>query len=126
MSWWSAAVIGGAGLSAIHQSQPGISPPGASSSYSDMAVSYQQWVPAAEPTQAYYSSADMGAGYSAAYNLPVPSEYGAQQRPVFGETISQTYVRRAVLADLFCVLPSRFWLTDDVSLCRSVREQIPV
>lgn len=104
MSWWKAAVIGGAGSSTVHQSQPDISPPGASSSYSDMAVSYEQWVPAAEPTQAYYPSVDMGPGYGGAYNLPITSEYGAQQRPVFGETISQTYVRRVLHADSFCAL----------------------
>lgn len=61
-----------------------------------MAVSYEQWVPAAESTQAYYPSVDLGPGYGAAYNLPITSEYGAQQRSVFGDTINQTYVRRVV------------------------------
>lgn len=97
-----------------------------------MAVSYEQWVPAAEATQAYYPGVDVGPAYGAAYNLPVPSEYGGQQGPVFGDAISQTYVRRVCV----CV-PRRlgfascrdFWLTDDhpcVSLRRSAREQIPV
>lgn len=62
-----------------------------------MAVSYEQWVPAAEATQAYYPGVDVGPAYGAAYNLPVPSEYGGQQGPVFGDAISQTYVRRVVL-----------------------------
>ncbi|XP_056237112.1 NF-kappa-B inhibitor delta isoform X3 [Seriola aureovittata] len=63
---------------------------GASSSYSDMAVSYEQWTPAPEPTLSYYTG-HPGSSY-AAYSLPVPSEYGTQQQvPVFGDALSQTY-----------------------------------
>lgn len=75
-----------------------------------MAVSYEQWVPAAESTQAYYPSADPGPGYGAAYNLPFTSEYGAQHRSDFGDVISQTYVRRVVHAHLPCA----YGLTDNV------------
>lgn len=64
-----------------------------------MAVNYEQWVPAAEPPQAYFPSVDMGPGYVATYNLPLTSEYGAQQGSVFGDTTSQTYVRRVLHAD---------------------------
>ena len=125
--WENAVVIGGADSSAIHQSRPGISPPGTSSSYSDMAVSYDQWVPAAELTQSYYPSVNIGPGYDAAYNLPISSEYGAQQRSLFGETSTQTYVR-VLRADWLCVLLCTFGsqVRSRVSLCRSAREQIPV
>ncbi|XP_070768747.1 NF-kappa-B inhibitor delta [Enoplosus armatus] len=64
---------------------------GASSSYSDMAVSYEQWPPAPETTLSYYPS-HPGSSYAAAYSLPMTSEYSTQQQvPVmFGDT-SQTY-----------------------------------
>lgn len=66
---------------------------GASSSYSDMAVSYEQWTPAPESTLSYYPS-QPGSSYPAAYSLPMTSEYGTQQQvPGFGDTMSQTYVR---------------------------------
>lgn len=89
-----------------------------------MAVSHEQWGPAAELTQAYYPGVDMGPVYGPAYSLPATSEYGAQQRSVFGEPISQTYVRPRPL--VLC-LTVRLWRTDDLppSLCRSAREQIP-
>ncbi|XP_011604092.2 NF-kappa-B inhibitor delta [Takifugu rubripes] len=79
------------GSSAIHHPQPSISPAGASSSYSDMAVSYEQWAPAAESLQAYYPSINIEPGYGAAYDLPVTPEYSAQQLSVFGDAISHTY-----------------------------------
>lgn len=66
-----------------------------------MAVSYEQWPPAAESIQAYYTSIDMGPSYGAAYNVPATSEYGAQQLSVFGDAISQTYVRRVPPRQLF-------------------------
>lgn len=95
-----------------------------------MAVSLEQWAPAAESIQAYYPSVDMGPGYGAAYDLPVTSEYSAQQLSVFGDTIGQTYVRRilhsfAALSASYscaCSLPA----TSRAALCRSAREQIPV
>ncbi|XP_071325866.1 NF-kappa-B inhibitor delta isoform X2 [Trachinotus anak] len=63
---------------------------GASSSYSDMAVSYEHWTSAPEPTLSYYTS-HPGPSYPA-YSLPMTSDYGTQQQvPVFGDTISQTY-----------------------------------
>ncbi|KAI3360940.1 hypothetical protein L3Q82_013141 [Scortum barcoo] len=65
--------------------------PGASSSYSDMAVSYEQWSPAPESTLSYYPS-HPGTSYSTAYGLPMTSEYGTQQQvPGFGDTMSQTF-----------------------------------
>ncbi|XP_035496194.2 NF-kappa-B inhibitor delta isoform X1 [Scophthalmus maximus] len=64
---------------------------GASRSYSDMAVSCEQWTAAPEPTLGYYPSYPEP-GYAAAYSLPVSSEYGTQQQlPVSGDTMSQTY-----------------------------------
>ncbi|XP_034410108.1 NF-kappa-B inhibitor delta isoform X2 [Cyclopterus lumpus] len=65
---------------------------GASSSYSDMAVSYEQWTPAAESAVGYYPS-HPGTSYAAAYSLPMASEYGTQQQlPGYGgDTMSQTY-----------------------------------
>ncbi|XP_044063552.1 NF-kappa-B inhibitor delta isoform X3 [Siniperca chuatsi] len=72
---------------------------GASSSYSDMAVSYEQWTPASESTLSYYPS-NPGSSYAAAYNLPMTSEYGTQQQvPGFGETMSQTYECPMTVAD---------------------------
>ncbi|XP_039662375.1 NF-kappa-B inhibitor delta isoform X2 [Perca fluviatilis] len=63
----------------------------ASSSYSDMAVSYEQWTPAPESTLNYYPS-HPGTSYAAAYSLPMTSEYGTQQQvPGFGDTMPQTY-----------------------------------
>ncbi|XP_034730514.1 NF-kappa-B inhibitor delta isoform X1 [Etheostoma cragini] len=64
---------------------------GASNSYSDMAVSYEQWTPAPESTLNYYPS-HPGPGYAASYSLPMTSEYGTQQQvPGFGDTMPQTY-----------------------------------
>ncbi|XP_059194721.1 NF-kappa-B inhibitor delta [Centropristis striata] len=64
---------------------------GASSSYSDMAVSYE-WTPAPESTLSYYPS-HPGPSYAATYNsLQMPSEYGTpQQGPGYLDTMSQTY-----------------------------------
>lgn len=119
---------GGARLSMMHQPQSSISLAGASSSYSDMAVSYEQWPPAAESIQAYYPSIDMGSSYGAAYNVPATSEYGAQQLSVFGDAISQTYVRRVPPRQLFLRPPtlSAHARCPHASLCRSAGEQIPV
>ncbi|XP_037640263.1 NF-kappa-B inhibitor delta isoform X2 [Sebastes umbrosus] len=61
---------------------------GASSSYSDMAVSYEQWTPTQESTLSYYPS-HPGSSYAAAYSLPMTSEYGTQQQ-VF-DTMPQSY-----------------------------------
>ncbi|XP_075965300.1 NF-kappa-B inhibitor delta isoform X2 [Anarhichas minor] len=59
---------------------------GASSSYSDMAVSYEQWTPAAESAVGYYHS-HPEASYAAAY-----SQYCTQQQvPGYGDTMTQTY-----------------------------------
>nr|XP_046255854.1 NF-kappa-B inhibitor delta isoform X2 [Scatophagus argus] len=73
---------------------------GASSSYSDMAVSYEQWPPAPESTLNYYSN-HPGSSYAAAYNLPMTSEYSTQQQqvPAFGDTMPQTYESQMAVAD---------------------------
>ncbi|XP_039974122.1 NF-kappa-B inhibitor delta isoform X1 [Xiphias gladius] len=72
---------------------------GASNSYSDMAVSYEQWTPAPEPTVNYYRS-HPGTSYATAYSLPMTSEYGSQQQvPGFGDTMSQTYECPMTAAD---------------------------
>ncbi|KAM4581228.1 NF-kappa-B inhibitor delta [Odontesthes bonariensis] len=64
---------------------------GAASSYSDMAVSYEQWVPAAESPLSYYTS-HPGPSFAAAYNVPMTPDYSAQQQvPGFLETVSQSY-----------------------------------
>ncbi|XP_031709292.1 NF-kappa-B inhibitor delta [Anarrhichthys ocellatus] len=64
---------------------------GASSSYSDMAVSYEQWTPAAESAVGYYHS-HPETSYAAAYSHPMTSEYGTQQQvPGYGDTMTQTY-----------------------------------
>ncbi|XP_038567674.1 NF-kappa-B inhibitor delta [Micropterus salmoides] len=71
--------------------------PGASSSYSDMAVSYEQWSPAPESSLSYYPS-HPGSSYAAAYNLPMTDEYGSQQQvPGFGDTM--TYECPMTVAD---------------------------
>lgn len=59
-----------------------------------MAVGYEQWTPAPEPTLSYYSS-HPGPSY-ATYNLP--SEYTQQPVPTFVDTMSQTYVRELPLS----------------------------
>ncbi|XP_040899876.1 NF-kappa-B inhibitor delta isoform X2 [Toxotes jaculatrix] len=72
---------------------------GASSSYSDMAVSYEQWPPTSEPALSYYSS-QPGPSYATAYSLPMTSEYGTSQPvSVFGDTMSQTYECPMTVAD---------------------------
>ncbi|XP_077951296.1 NF-kappa-B inhibitor delta [Gasterosteus aculeatus] len=64
---------------------------GASSSYSDMAVSYKQWTPAAEPAVGYYH-VHPETSYDAAFSIPMTSEYGAQQHvPGYEDTMSLTY-----------------------------------
>ncbi|KAM3873383.1 NF-kappa-B inhibitor delta [Diretmus argenteus] len=64
---------------------------GASSSYSDMAVGYEQWGPAPESTFGYYSS-HPEASYAAAHSLPMAAGYSTQQ-PIqgFEDTMPQTY-----------------------------------
>ncbi|XP_026225623.1 NF-kappa-B inhibitor delta isoform X1 [Anabas testudineus] len=67
--------------------------PGASSSYSDMAVSYEQWTipPSTDPPVTYYST-HPGASYSTPYSLPMTSEYSTQQHVAgFGDAMPQTY-----------------------------------
>ncbi|XP_070823100.1 NF-kappa-B inhibitor delta [Chaetodon trifascialis] len=72
---------------------------GASSSYSDMAVSYEQWTSAPESTLSYYPS-HPGSSYAPAYNLPMTSEYSAQQQGhEFGDTMPQTYECSMTVAD---------------------------
>uniref|UniRef100_UPI003AACB839 NF-kappa-B inhibitor delta n=1 Tax=Centroberyx gerrardi TaxID=166262 RepID=UPI003AACB839 len=64
---------------------------GASSSYSDMAVGYEQWPPATESTLNYYPSSQDGS-YAANYSLPVGPVYSTQQQMQgFGDTMSQAY-----------------------------------
>ncbi|XP_058504354.1 NF-kappa-B inhibitor delta [Solea solea] len=65
---------------------------GASSSYSEMAVSYEPWNPAPETPLSYYTSSHPVPRVAAAYNLPVTSEYGTQQQlPGFIPSTSQTF-----------------------------------
>nr|XP_020475776.1 NF-kappa-B inhibitor delta [Monopterus albus] len=64
---------------------------GASNNYSDMALSFEQWPSAAEPTLSYYSS-HPGPSYTTGYSLPMISEYGTQQQlPGFRDTMAQPY-----------------------------------
>ncbi|XP_047453595.1 NF-kappa-B inhibitor delta [Mugil cephalus] len=65
---------------------------GAATSYSDMAVSYEQWAPGPDSALSYYTS-HPGPSFAAPYNLPMATEYSTQQQqvPGFAETIPQTY-----------------------------------
>ncbi|XP_035527613.1 NF-kappa-B inhibitor delta [Morone saxatilis] len=70
---------------------------GASGSYSDMAVSFEQWPPAPESTLNYYPS-HSGSSYASAYSMA--SEYSTQQQvPGFGDTMSQPYDCPMTVAD---------------------------
>ncbi|XP_030012914.1 NF-kappa-B inhibitor delta isoform X2 [Sphaeramia orbicularis] len=60
---------------------------GASNSYSDMAVSFEPWTTAPEPSFSYYLNQP---GPSYAYNLPMTPDYGTQPQ-TFGDAISHTY-----------------------------------
>lgn len=62
-----------------------------------MAVSYESWNPTPESALSYYPS-QPGPSYTAAYSLPLPSEYGTQQQVHgYGDALSQTYVREKSL-----------------------------
>ncbi|XP_034466720.1 NF-kappa-B inhibitor delta isoform X1 [Hippoglossus hippoglossus] len=62
-----------------------------SSSYSDMAVSFGQWTPVAEPTLSYYGS-HPGPSFAPAFSHAMSSEYSTQQQlPGFVDTMTQTY-----------------------------------
>ncbi|XP_069393499.1 NF-kappa-B inhibitor delta isoform X3 [Paralichthys olivaceus] len=50
-----------------------------SSSYSDMAVSFEPWTSAPEPTLGFYGN-DPGPSYTPAFSLPMSSEYSTQQQ----------------------------------------------
>ncbi|KAM6909681.1 NF-kappa-B inhibitor delta [Xenentodon cancila] len=50
---------------------------GATSGYSEMAMSYEQWAPVHESALGYYNQ---GPSYAAAYNAPVTPEYNTQQQ----------------------------------------------
>ncbi|KAM7382750.1 hypothetical protein PAMP_002467 [Pampus punctatissimus] len=64
---------------------------GASSSYSDMAVSYEPWAPAPESALSYYPG-QPGPSYAPAFSIQMASEYGTQQQvQAFGDTMSQSY-----------------------------------
>ncbi|XP_022076587.2 NF-kappa-B inhibitor delta [Acanthochromis polyacanthus] len=72
---------------------------GAASSYSDMAVSYEQWPPAPESTLSYYSS-HPGPSYATGYNLPVTPDYSTQQQvPGFVDTMTPTYECQMAITD---------------------------
>ncbi|XP_051261548.1 NF-kappa-B inhibitor delta isoform X2 [Dicentrarchus labrax] len=74
---------------------------GASGSYSDMAVSFEQWPPAPESTLNYYPS-HSGSSYGSTYSIPLASEYSTQQQqqvPGFGDTMSQPYECPMTVAD---------------------------
>ncbi|XP_042345563.1 NF-kappa-B inhibitor delta isoform X2 [Plectropomus leopardus] len=71
---------------------------GASSSYSDMAVSFEQWPQAPESALSYYTN-HPGSSY-AAYSHPMTPDYSTQQQvPTFGDTISQPYECPMTVAD---------------------------
>ncbi|KAK1895785.1 NF-kappa-B inhibitor delta [Dissostichus eleginoides] len=71
---------------------------GASSSYSDMEVSYP-WTPAQESSVHFYPS-QHGPSYTSAYSLPATNEYGTQQQlQGFIDTMPQTYENQMTLAD---------------------------
>nr|XP_054596326.1 NF-kappa-B inhibitor delta isoform X1 [Nothobranchius furzeri] len=53
---------------------------GAAVSYSDMAVSYEHWVP--ESTHGFYAGTQ-GTSYAEDFSLPLTSEYNTQQQPVY-------------------------------------------
>ncbi|XP_026150186.1 NF-kappa-B inhibitor delta isoform X2 [Mastacembelus armatus] len=64
---------------------------GASNSYSDMAVSYEQWTSASESPLNYFPTYP-GLSYSPGYSTQMTSDYGTQQQvPGFGDTMTQTY-----------------------------------
>ncbi|RVE62535.1 hypothetical protein OJAV_G00158010 [Oryzias javanicus] len=64
---------------------------GATSSYSDMAMSCEQWTPSPEPALSYYTS-HPGPSYAPTFDLQMASAYSAQhQIPAFGDTMSQSY-----------------------------------
>ncbi|KAK2910363.1 NF-kappa-B inhibitor delta [Channa argus] len=65
---------------------------GASSSYTDMAVSYEQWNPTPEPTLNYFTN-HPGPSHATGYSLPMQSEYSPQQQvPEFGDTMFPTFM----------------------------------
>ncbi|XP_056300324.1 NF-kappa-B inhibitor delta isoform X1 [Pseudoliparis swirei] len=66
---------------------------GASSSYSDMAVSYEQWTHAAAESAVGYYPSHPESSYAAACSLLMTSQYGTQQQlPGYGgDTTSHTY-----------------------------------
>ncbi|XP_076016927.1 NF-kappa-B inhibitor delta isoform X2 [Genypterus blacodes] len=64
---------------------------GASSSFTDMAVAYDQWTPATEASLSYYSS-QPGPSYPVPYCLPMAPEYSTQpQVQGYEDTFPQTY-----------------------------------
>lgn len=72
-----------------------VSPSGASSSFSEMAVSYEPWNPTPETALTYYPSGHAGASYAPAYSLPLTSEYSSQpQLSGFVDTTPQAFVRK--------------------------------
>ncbi|XP_044215469.1 NF-kappa-B inhibitor delta isoform X1 [Thunnus albacares] len=72
---------------------------GASSSYSNMAVGYEQWSSVPESTLSYYPS-QPGPSYAAPFSHPMASEYSTQQQvQTFGDTMSQAYECPMPVAD---------------------------
>ncbi|KAM9852131.1 NF-kappa-B inhibitor delta [Aulostomus maculatus] len=59
---------------------------GASSSFSDMPLSYEHWTPGPDP---YYSS-QPGPSYAPDYSVPMASDYSSQQQ-MFGHMLSQPF-----------------------------------
>jgi len=79
----------------------GLSSLGAASSYSDMAVSYEQWVPVTESALNYYTG-HPGPSFAAAYNVPMTPDYSAQQQVSgFLETVSQYVSKMFSLCTFF-------------------------
>ncbi|CAI5662658.1 NF-kappa-B inhibitor delta [Oreochromis niloticus] len=71
---------------------------GAASSYSDMAVSYEQWAPAPESTLSFYSN-QPGTSFTTTYSHTMTPEYTQQPVHPFVETMSQPYDCLGALSD---------------------------
>ncbi|KAK2844426.1 hypothetical protein Q5P01_011085 [Channa striata] len=71
---------------------------GASSSYSDMAVSYEQWAPTQDPTPSFFPNLQ-GPSYATGYSHPMTDYSTQQQIPEFGDTMSQTFMCPMTVSD---------------------------
>ncbi|XP_068179544.1 NF-kappa-B inhibitor delta isoform X2 [Antennarius striatus] len=73
---------------------------GTSSSYSNMAMSYEQWTPVVEPSPSYYNTHPASSD-AAGCSLPITSEYSALQHVQgFRDAIPQTHDNPLAVTDL--------------------------